>query len=85
MIGLEPGPYTMRELIQMAEGRWASTAQTLVMLAETNRDKKRRPQPFAEKDFPCPLIDLSKHTAKRGRSIVNNVRSLKSLVPRHGK
>jgi hypothetical protein len=44
VVGIDPGPLTLRELALMAEGRsrleWAQTSQLLAMLFNTHRDPK---------------------------------------------
>ena len=45
----------MRELSHMAEGRsrleWSQTAEVLSMIANANRDPKKKPSPFKAEDF----------------------------------
>src|SRR5690606_37726841 len=46
LVGVDPGPYTLRELVWLAEGRqteqWNHTSAVLAMLANVHRDPKRR-------------------------------------------
>jgi hypothetical protein len=55
MIGVEPGPLTLRELFWMVDGRgrqaWAHTALICSVLANCNRDPKKRPRPFSPAEF----------------------------------
>ena len=54
IVGLDPGPFTLRELVWMAEGRrrelWDHTASLLALLYNVNRDPRRsramRPEDF---------------------------------------
>ena len=45
MIGVDPGPFTLRELVWMADARqtdaWNHTAAVLAMLANTHRNPKK--------------------------------------------
>lgn len=54
-VGLDPSPFTFWELATMAEGRsrerWAHTATAVWIVAEVNRSKKKRAQPFTPDDF----------------------------------
>lgn len=54
-IGLNPGPYTMRELFWMNDGRnkseWARTALIACLLANPNRDTKKHSKPFTPDEF----------------------------------
>ena len=54
MIGLDPGQFTLRELLWMADSRqtdaWNHTAAVLAMLANTHRDPKKT-RPFKPSDF----------------------------------
>ncbi len=44
---MNPGPFTLRELVAMADGRareaWNHTSALLAMLANVHRDRKKRP------------------------------------------
>ena len=40
-IGLDPGPYTLRELLWMAEGVWVPTCEILALTANIARDPKK--------------------------------------------
>lgn len=46
---------TLRELVIMAESRqrhdWSQTSAVLWMLAEQNRDRKKKPSPYKPSDF----------------------------------
>lgn len=45
ILGIDPGPFTLRELIAMAEARsqqaWAHTSSILALIANLHRDPKR--------------------------------------------
>lgn len=55
MIGVHPGPYTLRELFVMAEGKckeaWGRTSTLLALLANVNRDPKKRSKEFTPSEF----------------------------------
>ena len=55
MLGQDPGPYTLAQLLAMARGRqkcqWSQTSAVLAVIANANRDTKRRPDPFTPDDF----------------------------------
>lgn len=55
MAGLDPDPYTLAQLQRMARGRqrseWAQTSAVLALVANCNRDPRRRPYPFTPDDF----------------------------------
>ena len=50
ILGVDPGPFTLRELLVMAEGRsraaWNHTGSMMALLANINRDPKRRSKPY---------------------------------------
>ena len=54
IIGLDPGPLTLRELLLMAESRsqdnWAHTSAILALVANVNRDPKKS-RAFKPSDF----------------------------------
>ena len=55
VLGLDPGPYTLRELMWMWEGRsehqWDQTALLACLIANANRNPKKRRRPFAVEEF----------------------------------
>ncbi len=70
LLGIDPDPYTVRALQRMQRARlhydWLHTARILAMLAEVNRDPKKRPQPFRLEEFH-PL--LGHRRVSRGRPL----------------
>ena len=50
IIGVDPGPLTLRQLVQMAEAKrqhdWNIASSVMALTAEINRDRKRRRKPF---------------------------------------
>jgi len=52
---VDPRPLTLRELLWMAEARgrdaWAHTSVLCALIANVNRDPKRRPRAFRPADF----------------------------------
>lgn len=55
MIGVDPHPLTLRELVAMAEGhvreRWNHTAQLMALTANINRDPRRKTRPYSPAEF----------------------------------
>ena len=55
IVGIDPGPLTLRQLLWMAEARmrqtWSHTSSVLAMIANVNRDPKKKPSPFNPADF----------------------------------
>lgn len=53
--GVVPDSLTLRELMIMAEGRqrsqWNQTASILAIIANVNRDEKKRSTPFSPSEF----------------------------------
>jgi hypothetical protein len=54
-IGVDPWPYTLRELVWMNDGRarqlWGIAANQMALLANTVRDPRKRKEPFEARDF----------------------------------
>ena len=54
IVGIDPGPLTLRELVWMADGRvrqsWVHTSSVLAMIANVNRDPKKT-RAFRPDDF----------------------------------
>ena len=54
VLGLDPGPFTLRELLVMGEARsqqaWGHTSALLAMLANVHRDAKKT-RPYKPADF----------------------------------
>jgi hypothetical protein len=40
---MDPGPFTLRELLEMARARWGMTAGIMATIANANRDPKKPP------------------------------------------
>jgi RecB family exonuclease len=55
IVGVAPGPLTLRELIWMVESRrreaWQHTSAVLATLANIHRDPKKKPRPFTTQEF----------------------------------
>ena len=75
MAGVDPDPYTLAQLQLLARGRqkseWAQTSTILAVLANANRDPKRRPYPWDADDFnpfaesrPVRGIPFNKETSR---------------------
>ena len=54
LLGVDPGPLTLRELVWMAEARlqaeWAQTSSLMALIANAHRDPKKH-GPFKPGDF----------------------------------
>lgn len=87
IVGIDPGPHTLRELTWMAEARqrseWARTAAIKATLININRDQKKHREPFADDLFnpyaakarPKPKADL----------VTKDLSILKRMFVRKGK
>jgi hypothetical protein len=55
MVGVDPAPLTLRELLWMADGKgrdeWARTALVCSILANCHRDPKKKPRPYTPAEF----------------------------------
>lgn len=55
VLGIDPGPRTLRELVEMAEAKaeaaWTHTSAILCLVANVNRDPKQKPSPYVPDDF----------------------------------
>jgi hypothetical protein len=69
IIGIEPDPFTLRELTWMAEGRmrerWNHTSLLWAAIAEPNRDRKKRSRPFEPADVH-PYLRGARRARKPG-------------------
>ena len=67
IVGVDPGPLTLRQLVLMAESRrqhdWNVASTIMALMAEMNRDRKRRRKPFRPDDFN-PYADQKPIVAK---------------------
>lgn len=72
VVGVIPGPLTLRELVLMAETHrseaWQHTSSIIATLANIHRDPKKKPRPYSARDFqpgppakesPKPMADIS--------------------------
>ena len=62
VVGIDPSNFTLRELDIMCDNRlrteWMRTAHVLCMMANINRDEKKKKTPFKPSDFmPFKNID----------------------------
>lgn len=55
VVGIDPGPFTLRELCLMHEGRekfhWDIASVNMALFANAHRDAKKRPTAFTPDDF----------------------------------
>ena len=76
IVGVDPGPLTLRQLVRMAEARrehdWSIASSQMAMLAEIHRDRKRRSRPFS----PAEFNPLTRRTAKPIPTTVTQLASL---------
>jgi len=60
ILGLDPAPLTLRQLVWMVDARrqdqWSHTAAVMALTANVHRNPKRRSQPFSPAEFH-PLLD----------------------------
>ncbi|MEZ6097172.1 MAG: hypothetical protein R3C03_23610 [Pirellulaceae bacterium] len=60
IIGIDPSLLTLRELIWMADARrneaWSHTANLMALVANVNRNPRRRSRPYSPIDFH-PLVE----------------------------
>ncbi len=67
-MGVDPGPFTARELLWMAQGRqrliWGPASWLLCQQAELNRDKEVRSEPFTPAEFNPTLAAKDKPKEK---------------------
>ena len=82
IVGVDPLPLTLRELVWMAEARrrdqWSHTATLLAMTANVNRNPKKRATPYSPLDFH-PLVERRTDKPKVGVGV------LKTVFVRHKK
>lgn len=75
MLGVHPGPFTLRELLWMSEHRskeaWSHTSALLALLANAHRDPKRSTS-FSPADF-------NPHQTSRSSKIVGTTSDLSIL------
>lgn len=72
---MDPMPFTLRELVWMVRGKrehdWSLASHVMALLAEINRDSKKRRRPFRAEEFnpmfsarakpiPCSVSKLAK-------------------------
>ena len=78
VLGIEPGPRTLRELIDMAQARqhadWNRTAALMALIANVNRDPKRG-RAMKPADFH-PMLEIRREKA---RPLRGNIRMLKAV------
>lgn len=68
VVGVHPGPYTLRELDAMYTGRskydWDHTSNLIAVIAEVNRNHEKRSQPYEPREFHPHY----KHKRRPGKS-----------------
>ena len=75
----------MRDLALMAEGRsrleWSQTAEVLALIANANRDQKKKPSPFRASEFnPWERADRG----RKPRPVKAGIEALKVFVQGKG-
>jgi hypothetical protein len=67
VVGVHPGPWSLRELLAAVKGRqrelWNHTSSLLAQLAEIHRDPKKRPRPYDAAEIH-PMRDRKKPVVK---------------------
>jgi hypothetical protein len=70
VLGIDPGPLSLRELAWMVEARridqWNHTASLLALWASIHRDPKKRRAPFAPAEFHPLSASQRGGTSRRG-------------------
>lgn len=84
MIGIDPGPHSLRELLWMARGRsqaqWHIASAQMALLANCHRDPKRKPAKPA--DFNFDPLDPKNHRTTDHRPLMVPVSTLKHVFVR---
>lgn len=74
VLGIDPEPLTAAQLwfryLARARLAWSQTAALCCLIANANRDPKRRPSPFKPADFN-PLADRRAHRGGNGGVPIN--------------
>lgn len=83
--GQNPRQYTLRQLLLMSEAvqvdSWNRTALLCVLLANPNRDTKKRPTPFGIHDFH-PFLNRAKGRHKKSASqLLERMSSVDGVQP----
>ena len=82
MAGVSPFPYTMRELVWMAEAKeileWDQTSLMWALTANSMRDPKKQRKPFSPADVH-PLRDAKAYEAE---PVQADISILKMLLPK---
>ena len=83
ILGVDPGPLTLRELVWMYAGRrreqWLHTAHVMALLANCHRDSKRMRRPFDVADFLPHDLKTTVRRVTGLRLTPSNLRRLKPL------
>jgi hypothetical protein len=76
---MDPRPLSLRQLVLAVDGRqrhdWAIASAQMALLANCNRDPKRKPAPFKPADFD-PMIERPEPPALNRE----NIRLLKAAL-----
>ncbi len=82
VIGIDPGPYTLAQLVEMAEARqrafWAPFSEFMANFANSKRDPAKRRKPFRANDF-SPFAERPKRRRKK-QGVPAGIEVLKCLV-----
>jgi len=77
IVGVDPAPLTLRELIWMSDARrqdqWTHTATSMALLANIHRNPKKRSQPFTPLEFHPLAKPKQSKPAKVGLRVLKNV------------
>jgi len=64
IVGVDPGPLTLRQLAWMAKSKqmhqWNIASSMMALAAEINRDRRRRSRPFKPEEFNPLLTQTSR-------------------------
>lgn len=77
IVGVDPRPLTLRELVWMSEARrreaWSHTASLLALTANVHRNPQKRPRPFSPAEFHPLLVPDRRAVLKTGIDILKRV------------
>ena len=76
MLGVDPRPFTLRQLAWMDEGRgmdaWKRTGEIWALLANVHRDPKRAPRPFTGMEINPYAHLCARPVEDRGMSVADS-------------
>lgn len=66
---------------------WHHTASVMAIVAEVNRDRKRRGKPYSARDFPCPFVQGPgrPHANRKRVSVAELANDMMAIADRVGR